>query len=90
MQFHLNGFIAGDPEAHGVVTPREMPEQVDVLVVRAAPAGLTSSTRLATFPAIVTRVAPQRRRRPHSPAHLKTISLSSASSFDPAPAGAGP
>jgi len=67
MQFHLNGFRAGNPE---VSAPFEkdarptdsarLPEQVDVLIVGCGPAGLTLAAQLAAFPDICTRIVEQK------------------------------
>ena len=61
MQFHLNGFHAGDPDvyepADGYEEPRrEQPSEVDVLIVGTGPAGLTLAAQLAAFPDITTRI----------------------------------
>jgi len=63
MQFHLNGFRAGDPdvaepseEAKAASASDSMPEEVDVLIVGCGPAGLTLATQLAAFPDIKTRI----------------------------------
>jgi phenol 2-monooxygenase len=61
MQFHRDGFHAGDPDiyqaAPGYEVPeRPMPTQVDVLIVGCGPAGLTLAAQLAAFPQITTRI----------------------------------
>lgn len=58
MQFHHDGFHAGDPH---VLAPAsdlgERPrDQVDVLIVGCGPAGLTLAAQLAAFPEINTRI----------------------------------
>jgi phenol 2-monooxygenase len=65
MQFHLNGFRAGNPE---VSEPREQatfksdgpPNEVDVLIVGCGPAGLTLAAQLAAFPDIRTQIVEQK------------------------------
>jgi phenol 2-monooxygenase len=60
MQFHLDGFRAGDPElasaAGGAGMPTEMPDTVDVLIVGCGPAGLVLAAQLAAFAEIKTRI----------------------------------
>ncbi len=59
MQFHLNGFRAGDPEvvpSDLAGTPAELPDTVDVLIVGCGPAGLVLAAQLAAFPDITTRI----------------------------------
>lgn len=65
MQFHLNGFRAGDP---GLSEPAEraiqhtgaLPAEVDVLIVGCGPAGLTLAAQLAAFPGIRTAIVEQK------------------------------
>jgi phenol 2-monooxygenase len=67
MQFHLNGFVPGDPE---IFDPSErylasgmqgsVPEEVDVLIVGCGPAGLTLAAQLSAFPAIKTCIVEQK------------------------------
>jgi len=62
MQFHLDGYRAGDPTrvdaAPDVGGP--LPDHVDVLIVGAGPAGLTLATQLSAFAEINTRLIEQK------------------------------
>jgi phenol 2-monooxygenase len=67
MQFHLNGFRAGDPAVHDTAEPfdkprpiRMLPEDVDVLIIGCGPAGLTLAAQLAAFPDIHTLIVEQK------------------------------
>ena len=71
MQFHLNGFRAGDPDVSEAVEvsgrpgqsrqqPGGIPEEVDVLIVGCGPAGLALAAQLAVFPDIKTRIVEQK------------------------------
>ena len=71
MQFHLNGFRAGDPDVSEAVEvsgrpgqsrqqPGGIPEEVDVLIVGCGPAGLALAAQLAIFPDIKTRIVEQK------------------------------
>ena len=65
MQFHLDGFRAGDPhvaEASPQVSRHTdaAPSQVDVLIVGCGPAGLTLAAQLAAFPDIRTCIVEQK------------------------------
>jgi phenol 2-monooxygenase len=67
MQFHLNGFEAGDPE---IADPAErlpapgaqgsLPAEVDVLIVGCGPAGLNLATQLSRFADIKTCIVEQK------------------------------
>jgi phenol 2-monooxygenase (NADPH) len=67
MQFHLNGFRAGDPD---VATPSAgvrpsfgfdpLPDEVDVLIVGCGPAGLTLAAQLSVFPEISVCIVDQK------------------------------
>jgi phenol 2-monooxygenase len=65
MQFHGDGFRAGDPRvqpAHPLAAarPSGLPDEVDVLIVGCGPAGLVLAAQLAAFPAIATRIVERR------------------------------
>jgi phenol 2-monooxygenase (NADPH) len=65
MQFHLNGFRAGNPE---IAEPSDqvpfradgLPHEVDVLIIGCGPAGLTLAAQLAAFPDIKTQIVEQK------------------------------
>ena len=65
MQFHLDGFRAGDPHV-AQASPQvsrhtdAAPSQVDVLIVGCGPAGLTLAAQLAVFPDIRTCIVEQK------------------------------
>ncbi|MCB1405778.1 MAG: FAD-binding monooxygenase [Rhodobacteraceae bacterium] len=65
MQFHFNGFHAGDPDVFAPAAGHETrattpPAEVDVLIVGCGPAGLTLAAQLAAFPDITTRIVEQK------------------------------
>ena len=67
MQFHLNGFRAGNPEISEASVEQKttldsdtLPDEVDVLIIGCGPAGLTSATQLAAFPDIKTQIVDQK------------------------------
>lgn len=63
MQFHLNGFKAGDPETsvpRRPASPDRPAGEVDVLVVGCGPAGLTLATQLAAFPDLTVQIVDQK------------------------------
>jgi phenol 2-monooxygenase (NADPH) len=65
MQFHLNGFKAGDPEIadaseQALLHGDGLPKLVDVLIVGCGPAGLTLAAQLAAFPDIRTCIVDQK------------------------------
>ena len=65
MQFHLNGYRAGDPTLkapHPSVAERQegLPETADVVIVGAGPAGLVLAAQLAEYPEIATVVVDRR------------------------------
>ena len=61
MQFHLNGFRAGDPQSlpaapSAMAASEGLADKVDVLIVGCGPAGLVLAAQLAAFPDIKTRI----------------------------------
>src|SRR3954452_20022578 len=65
MQFYVDGYRPGDPvveEPHPSVAerPAGLPEEADVLIVGAGPAGLVLAAQLARFPEIRTVVVDRR------------------------------
>ncbi|MGY1813986.1 FAD-binding monooxygenase [Blastococcus sp. SYSU D00820] len=65
MQFYLDGYRPGDPfvqDPHPSVAqrPAGLPDEVDVLVVGAGPAGMVLAAQLAAFPEIRTAVVDRR------------------------------
>ncbi len=67
MQFHLNGFRAGDPGLLNADAPvahsnaaGALPSNADVLIVGCGPAGLTLAAQLAAFPNIHTVIVEQK------------------------------
>lgn len=58
MQYHLNGFRAGNPDLAAVERERlqDLPEEVDVLIVGSGPAGLVLAAQLSAFPGISVRI----------------------------------
>ena len=65
MQFHLNGFKAGDPSLLDAAASKQahntnLPDEADVLIVGCGPAGLTLAAQLAAFPDIRTVIVEQK------------------------------
>lgn len=65
MQYHVNGFRAGNPEVSHAAPGRpisdpDFSEPVDVLIVGSGPAGLTLAAQLSAFPEIRTRIVERR------------------------------
>lgn len=65
MQFHTNGFHAGNPDISKVVVGYEgkqssLPQKLDVLIIGSGPAGLTLAAQLAAYPQISTRIIEQK------------------------------
>ncbi|MGJ8720270.1 MAG: FAD-binding monooxygenase [Salinibacterium amurskyense] len=64
MQFHNFGYVSGDPrvqpQADGFERSATVPDEVDVLIVGAGPAGMILAAQLAQFPEITTRLVERR------------------------------
>ncbi|MGD8166358.1 FAD-binding monooxygenase [Herbiconiux sp. P16] len=65
MQFHHHGYVSGDPRISpaagtGIDRPAELPDEVDVLIVGAGPAGMILAAQLSQFPGITTRLVERR------------------------------
>lgn len=64
MQFHLNGYVVGDPDILPAdatnVWSAQLPETVDVLIAGSGPAALMLAAHLCTRPNITTRVIERR------------------------------
>ncbi|MDR6906580.1 phenol 2-monooxygenase [Agromyces sp. 3263] len=65
MQFHHHGYVSGDPRVLpaagvGLDRPAELPDEVDVLIVGAGPAGMIAAAQLAMFPNVTTRIIDRR------------------------------
>ncbi len=65
MQFHHHGYVSGDPRISpaagtGLNRSEELPDEVDVLIVGAGPAGMILAAQLSQFPGINTRIVERR------------------------------
>ncbi|SDL10579.1 FAD-binding monooxygenase [Tessaracoccus oleiagri] len=65
MQFHHHGYVSGDPRtlpAAGVGIDRspELPDELDVLVVGAGPAGMMTAAQLSMFPEVRAAIVEKR------------------------------
>lgn len=61
MQFHYDGYVTGDPRVQpasevGATRRDDLPDELDVLIVGAGPAGMITAAQLSQFPSVVTRV----------------------------------
>jgi phenol 2-monooxygenase len=65
MQFHDHGYVSGDPRVlpaagTGIDRPDALPDEVDVLIVGAGPAGMLLAAQLSQYPEVVTRLVERR------------------------------
>ena len=65
MQFHHHGYVTGDPRilpAAGIGVDRspDLPDEIDVLIVGAGPAGVLLAAQLAMYPSINVRLIERR------------------------------
>lgn len=65
MQFHHFGYVSGDPRVQpaagsGLDRPRDLPSEVDVLIVGTGPAGMITAAQLSQFPHVTTRIIERR------------------------------
>jgi phenol 2-monooxygenase len=65
MQFHHYGYVSGDPRIQlaagtGIDRPDDLPDEVDVLIVGAGPAGMITAAQLSQFPNVTTRIIERR------------------------------
>ncbi|MUK02490.1 3-hydroxybenzoate 4-monooxygenase [Vibrio cholerae] len=65
MQFHHQGYVSGDPSIRpaagvGIDRPKDLPDEVDVLIIGTGPAGMIAAAQLSQFPGITTRIIERR------------------------------
>lgn len=68
MKYHHHGYVSSDPRVQtpagvGIDRPEDLPEQVDVLIIGAGPAGMIAAAQLSQFPGITTRIVERRAGR---------------------------
>lgn len=68
MQFHHYGYVSGDPRRQsasgvGIGRPKELPAEMDVLIVGTGPAGMITAAQLSQFPGVTTRIIDRRSSR---------------------------
>lgn len=68
MQFHHHGYVTGDPRVEpaagvGVDRSQDLPDEIDVLVIGAGPAGMVTAAQLSQFPNVESRLIDSRPER---------------------------
>lgn len=68
MKYHHHGYVSHDPRIQtpsgtGIDRPQDLPEQVDVLIIGAGPAGMIAAAELSQFSGITTRIVDRRPSR---------------------------
>ncbi len=68
MKFHHQGYVSADPRIQppadvGIDRAKDIPDQVDILIIGPGPAGMITATQLSQFPTIATRIVDRRAGR---------------------------
>ncbi len=68
MKYHHHGYVSHDPRIQtaagaGIDRPEDLPDEVDVLIIGAGPAGMIAAAQLSQFPGVVTRIVDRRPSR---------------------------
>ncbi len=68
MQFHHHGYVSAEPRllpaaGTGIDRPKELPDEVDVLIVGSGPAGMLLAAQMSQFPQVTTRIIERREGR---------------------------
>lgn len=68
MKYHHHGYVSTDPRIQtpagvGIDRTEELPDQVDVLIIGAGPAGMVAAAQLSQFPGVTTRIIERRSGR---------------------------
>lgn len=68
MQFHHHGYVTADPRIQpaagaGIDRPADLPDEIDVLIVGAGPAGMILAAQMSQYPSIATRLIERRAGR---------------------------
>ena len=68
MKYHHHEYVSRDPRIQdpagtGIDRPDDPPDEVDVLIVGAGPAGMIAAAQLSQFPGVTTRIVDRRASR---------------------------